>query len=289
MKHKEGLLAIHASVFILGLTALFSKLIELPALEITFLRSLFAMLVLWGLITYKGESIWLRSKRDVVMVFMLGLLLAVHWVTYFHSMQVSTIAVGVISLYTYPVITVFLEPIFHGERPHVADIISGLTVLFGIYLMVPEFDWNNQTVLGIAWGVFSALLFALRNIMQGRYFSHYSARQSQFYQSIVVLLVLLPFAGSVIADVTSFQWFQLLILGVFFTALPHTLYVHGLRYLKAKTAALIACLQVVYATTFAAVILSEWPETMTLLGGAIVVMAAVYESYFAKHKMQLKT
>ncbi|MCP4076662.1 MAG: hypothetical protein GY744_10815 [Gammaproteobacteria bacterium] len=58
-------------------------------------------------------------------------------------MQVSSIAIGIISLYTYPVITVFPEPLFHGEKPHVKDIICAIVISFGIYLLVQELTIDN--------------------------------------------------------------------------------------------------------------------------------------------------
>ena len=281
----KGLLAVHSAVLIFGLTALFSKLISLTALEITLLRSIFAAFIIFAIFLWQKKSIKLSHPKDYGIVILLGVLLALHWVTYFHSMQISSIAVGVIALYTFPIITVFLEPLFHGERPHIKDVISAFTVLFGIYLLVPEFSLSNETTQGILWGVLSALFFALRNIVQGHYFRGYTARHSLFYQTLVTFIVLLPFSFEVIPAVTNIQWGQLLILGVFFTALPHTLFAFSLLNLKAKTVSLVACVQVVYATIFAALLLSEWPQLSTVVGGLIVVSAAMYESYTTGRKV----
>jgi drug/metabolite transporter (DMT)-like permease len=275
---REGLLSVHAAVLIFSFTALFSKLVSLPALEITFYRSVFACLAIAVYMAYTKQSYQLGSKRDYMMAMLLGSLLAIHWVTYFHAMQVSTVAVGVIALYTYPVITVFLEPLFHGERPHIADIMSSIAVLFGIYLIVPEFSLDNSTLVGVLFGVFSALMMSLRNIMQRRYFSAYKASHSLFYQTLVVMLVLVVFIDTDISAIESSQWWLLLLLGIVFTALPHTLFANGLLHLKAKTASLIACVQVVYAAIFAAVILGEWLTWNVIAGGLIVVSAAMYES-----------
>lgn len=275
---REGLLSVHAAVLIFSFTALFSKLVTLPALEITFYRSVFAFLAIAVYMFYRQQSYRLASKKDYLMVGLLGSLMAAHWVTYFHAMQVSTVAVGVIALYTFPVITVFLEPLFHGERPHVADIISSIAVLFGIYLIVPEFSLDNSTMVGVLFGMFSALMMALRNIMQRRYFSAYKASHSLFYQTLVVMLVLVAFIDTDISGIEDTQWWLLLLLGVMFTALPHTLFAHGLLHLKAKTASLIACVQVVYAAIFAALILGEWLSWNVAAGGLIVVSAAMYES-----------
>jgi len=275
---REGLLSVHAAVLIFSFTALFSKLVSLPALDITFYRSVFAFLAIAIYMAFTKQSYQLGSKRDYMMAALLGCLLAVHWVTYFHAMQVSTVAIGVIALYTYPVITVFLEPLFHGEKPHIADIISSIAVLFGIYLIVPEFSLDNSTLVGVLFGVFSALMMALRNIMQRRYFSAYKASHSLFYQTLVVMLVLVVFIDTGISTIEDSQWWMLLLLGIVFTALPHTLFAHGLLHLKAKTASLIACVQVVYAAIFAAVILGEWLTWNVVAGGLIVVSAAMYES-----------
>lgn len=280
----KGLMAVHSAVLIFGLTALFSKLISLTALEITLLRSIFAVVIISAIFIWQKKSLGLKSIKDYGLVTLLGVLLALHWVTYFHAMQISSIAVGVIALYTFPIITVFLEPLFHGESPHIKDIISALTVLFGIYLLVPEFSMSNETTQGILWGVISALFFALRNVIQGHYFSGYTARHSLFYQTLVTFIVLIPFSYEVIPEVSSFQWGQLLILGIFFTALPHTLFAFSLLNLKAKTVSLIACVQVVYATIFAALILSELPQLLTIVGGLIVLSAAMYESYSVGRK-----
>ncbi|MDZ7661127.1 DMT family transporter [Thiohalophilus sp.] len=277
----KGLWAVHSAVFLFGLTALFSKLIALTALEITLLRSLFAVLALWVVLRWQREPLGLQTSRDYSVVLLLGVLLAGHWVTYFHAMQVSSIAVGVIALYTFPVMTVFLEPLFHGERARFFDILSALAVLFGIYLLVPEFSMDDTTTQGVMWGMLSALLFSLRNIIQGRYFSAYSAKHALFYQILITIIVLLPFGAQVVPEVNIGQWSQLLLLGVVFTALPHTLFAFSLLNFKAKTASLVACLQVVYATLFAALLLGELPAMTTVIGGVIVVGAAIFETYMA--------
>lgn len=279
MNHKlQGLVGLHLSVLLLGGTALFSKLIKLSAVDITALRSVFAALALLGLLLMRRRPLQLQRGRDYLMVLLLGVLFGVHWITYFHAMQVSTVAVGLIALYTFPVITVFLEPWFAGQRPHYQDVLSGLLVILGIYLMVPAFDLADGVTQGVLWGVFSALLFALRNVLQRHYFTHYSAPQALFYQSVVVAVLVLPFLSGEPQLMEGGQWGLVVLLGIVFTALPHTLFANGLIHFKAKTASLVACLQVVYATGFAALLLDELPDWHTLLGGSIIVCAAAYES-----------
>ncbi len=276
--HREGLFSVHASVLIFGFTALFSKFISLNAIDITLFRSVFAVLSIALYIVFLKESLLLKNRKDYLVAAVLGLFLCMHWVTYFHAMQVSSVAIGIIALYSYPVITVFLEPLFHGDTPHIKDVISALVVLLGIYLLVPEFTIDNQTTQGVMWGVISAFLFAMRNIIHGHYFKAYPARHALFYQTLFTIVLLIPFSGHIMINISSYQWQQLIILGIFFTALPHTLFANSLLYLKAKTVGLIACMQVVYGTLFAALFLTELPDWTTIAGGLIVISAAVYET-----------
>ena len=282
----KGLLAVNSASLIFGLTALFSKLINLSALDISTIRSLIAALFIGiAILILDGKNtLSLNNKKDYAIAFIIGLLLALHWVTYFHAMQISSIAVGVIALYTFPIMTVFLEPLFHGEKPHFKDVVSALIVIFGIYLMIPEFSLNNQTTQGLVWGLLSAFLFSIRNIMQGHYFKSYSARQSLFYQTLVTFIVLVPFTIDQINMVTFQQWQMLFILGILFTALPHILFAFSLLNLKAKTVSLVACIQVAYASLFALIILNEIPNNSVILGGLIIVLTAMYESYTTNNK-----
>jgi EamA domain-containing membrane protein RarD len=73
--HTEGLLSVHAAVLIFGLTALFSKLIALTAIEITLLRSVFAVAAIFIYIKYLKESVKLHNKRDYLIAALLGFFL----------------------------------------------------------------------------------------------------------------------------------------------------------------------------------------------------------------------
>lgn len=273
-----SLVQLHLGILLLGGTALFSRVIPLPALDITIWRSLFAALALTGLLVLTRSRMRLDSGRDYLLVLGLGLLFAVHWVAYFHAMQVSSVAVGIVALFTFPVITVFLEPFFHGAPPRAADLLGAVAVVVGVYLMVPEFSLDNTITLGVLWGVLSAFVYALRNVIQRHHFYRYPGKVAMFYQVLVVLGVTAPFLSPASFPAALDVWALLVLLGVVFTALPHTLFANALRYHSAVSVSLINCLQVVYATVLAAVILSELPGSSTIIGGVLIVGAAAFES-----------
>jgi drug/metabolite transporter (DMT)-like permease len=281
---RKALGALHLSSLLLGGTALFSKLIETSALEITLWRSIIAAVALLILLVISRCRIRLGSYRDYGVILLLGALLAVHWVTYFYSIQVSTVAIGIIALFSHPVISVLIEPLFAKQRPRFSDLLTAIWVLFGIGIMLPELNFKSDVAQGVLWGIFSALLFSLRNIIYKRHFSHYNSSLAMMYQCLIVGMFLFPFSGSFILSASNENYLLLLILGIIFTASPHTLFAFSLRALSVKTASLIMCLVPLYATILAALILGEIPFLSTLVGGSMVMSGAIFESIMVSRR-----
>lgn len=284
---KKSLWSLHLAVVLLGATALFSRIIPLSAMDITLGRALIAFVVLALLVKASGGSLRLHQRRDLWVALILGVLMAVHWVTYFAAMQYSSISVGMIALFTFPVITVLLEPFFEGIRLVWQDVVSALVVLAGIVLIVPEASLGNDVTLGIVVGVFSALLYALRNLIHRKYFAHYGGAQAMTYQTLVIVLCLLAFGSPQLyaADVHTLG--LLLLLGTVCTAAPHALIAYTLTHLRAKTFSLVACMQPLYGVGLAVLVLGEQPTWQTLVGGALVIFAAMYETVNA-HRLHPK-
>jgi drug/metabolite transporter (DMT)-like permease len=275
---KSALLSLHLGAFLMGATGLFSKIIDLPAWDITGYRTWVAAIILFAWVWWRERNVALRSARDYGRMLILGVLLALHWVTFFYSMQVANIAVGMISLYAYPVVTVFLEPWLKGTKLDWRDVVSGFLVLLGIYWLVPEFNIDNNMTQGVIWGIVSAVTFAVRNLLLSYWFSDQTAARSMSYQVLIVALLMTPVLILSPHSVSTQDAWLLLCLGIFFTAFTHTLLGYSLRYLKAKTVGLIACLQPVYAVGYEIAVLHSYPDWSTLLGGSIIMASAIYES-----------
>lgn len=275
---KRSLINMHLTVMLLGGTALFSKLIPLSAVDITFGRSLPAFILLFIIVKLSGESLKLNNTKDYFIGVGLGIIMAVHWVTYFASMQYASVSVGIIALFTFPVITVLLEPLFEKIRIRWQDIASTLVVLLGIWLIVPSTSLSDEVTLGVLIGIFSAFLYAIRNLMHRKYFSHYSGSKAMAYQTMTICPVLVFFLSDDVSTMSLETAILLLLLGTVFTALPHAMIATALKHLRAKTFSLVACMQPFYGVIFAIIVLNESPRWQTLLGGLLVISAAIYET-----------
>lgn len=281
---QQSLIYLHIAVLLFGGTALFAKLINLNALDITVYRTAIAAVALLILLVLQKKVIRLHSLKDYAIALFLGVTVGLHWVTYFSGMQLAGIAVGMIAFFTYPVITVFIEPFFHGNKPKLKDLISAAVVMVGIYLLTPDADIGNDVTLGIIIGIISAFFFAFRNIIHKRYFSQYGGPQTMLYQTVIACLMLCAFIEVPIMQVAHYDLSLLIVAGVIFTATPHSLFAASLQCLSASTAGLISCLQPLYGTFLAFLLLHEQPSLLTLVGGTLVISAAFYETWSVTRK-----
>lgn len=281
---KKSLISLHLTVILLGGTALFSRLVPLSAIDITLIRSVFACAALFSFLFLAKDKVKLHCRRDYAIAVGLGILMALHWVTYFAAMQYASVSVGMIALFTFPVITVLIEPLFEKTGLVWQDIVSALAVVAGVYLIVPESTLENEITLGVLIGIASAVLYAFRNIIHRKHFKQYSGAKAMAWQTLVISIVMLPTIGSSIAQASTHDWLMLLLLGTVFTALPHALIAASLRHLRAKTFSLIACMQPLYGVALAIIVLDESPTLSTLIGGILITSASVYETLNA-HKL----
>ncbi|MDO6567875.1 DMT family transporter [Alteromonas sp. 1_MG-2023] len=275
---KKSLISLHFTVALLGGTALFSHFVPLSASDITLMRSMFACIALFIFLKFSNENLTLTSGKDYLIAIGLGILMALHWVTYFAAMQYSSVSVGMIALFTFPVITVLIEPFF--EKSHLVwqDVVSALTVIAGVYFIVPETSLDNDITLGVVVGIASAVLYAFRNLIHRKHFKQYSGAKAMAWQTLVIAIFLLPTGSDEIVEAPMSAWLMLLLLGTVFTALPHALIAASLRHLRAKTFSLIACMQPFYGVILAVLLLDENPSAKTILGGILITSASIYET-----------
>jgi len=276
------MLHLHIAALLLGGTALFSKLIPFGAIDIIAYRALICGAVLLAVAMVLKHPLIIRNTRLLFLLLLCSLLFTVHWTAYFKAMQLSSVAVGIIAMFTFPVMTVFLEPLLKKTKLHLQDIIMGILVLLGVAFMVPSFTLSNNITAGVAFGLLSALAVSLRNIIVSKYLSGLSPFTIMTYHALVSALVLLPIATTPVETISTNNCLLLVLLGVIFTAIPHTQKTYALMHESAKSVSMIISLQVVYATIFAYILLNETIELNTFIGGSLILFAALYESVFAK-------
>jgi drug/metabolite transporter (DMT)-like permease len=217
-------------------------------------------------------------RKDGIQYFISSFLLVGHWVTYFYSLHFSNVAIAFITLYTYPAITAVLEPLFLKMRLQKIHLILGLMVLVGVLVMTPSPDATDGNFMGILIGLFSALLFALRNIYSRDLALSYNGSHLILIQLIIGTLILIPVLFIFDYRGSFHQWEALLFLGAITTAAGHTLFIRSFRHFSVTTASLLASIIPIYGIILAFLILNEVPGYTTILGGIIILSTVVIET-----------
>jgi len=275
---KISLIQLNVAVLMWGGTAMFAKGIALPVPHIICLRSLIGAAALVAMLAALRRPLRAGGGRHYGLMLTLGLLLCAHWLTYFKALKVSTAAVAILSLHTYPVITAIIEPFLFSERLRKSDILLAVVVFVGIAIMTPAMSLSDATTRGIVLGVISGLFFMARNLLTRKYVHQYTGSVLMFWQMLVTGLVLLPWLFIDRAAWTPATGGLLLLLGVVFTAVPHTLFSASFKHLSAKTVGIIATLLPFYAAFFGYLIHDEALSLRTVVGGSIILAAIVFET-----------
>ena len=255
----------------------FGRYIDLPAPLTIAIRAVLALLFLILYCKWKNTSFQIH-KRDLFPILASGVLMGVHWVTYFISLQLSSVAIGMLSLFTYPVITAFLEPLFLKTKFQKIHLLLGLLVMLGIYLLVPEININNSNTLAIAIGVFSALCYSIRNLVLKTKVNGYEGSVLMSYQMGIISLVLIPTYFMYDLAEVSTEWGGLFGVALITTVIGHTMFINTFKHFSITTISIISSSQPVFGIIIGALFLSEIPAWSTVLGGVLILTSVVIES-----------
>ncbi|MCF7559956.1 DMT family transporter [Sabulilitoribacter multivorans] len=276
-------------LFLLVLATLFistsgplGKFIDLPSPVIIWWRCVLGAVFLFIYCRLKGFNVKVNSKRDIPTLVLSALLLGAHWITYFYALKLSNVALGMLSLFTFPVITALLEPLFTNSKLNLTHVILGVLVLLGIYILAPEFDFDNTYVQGILLGVFSAFCYAFRNLILKRHVHQYNGTVLMFHQIALLSLVLLPFVFTMGTSNITTEYPYVLVLALLTTAIGHSLFINSFKYFSISTASIIGSAQPVFGIVLAFIFLNETPTLNTFIGGALILATVFIESIRSK-------
>ncbi len=275
---KKYLIYLHIAVLFMSLSGVFGKFVQVPATMITFGRVLCSAVILFCVILYKKESFKLRDKKSYLCAIVAGIIISIHWTAFFMSIQVSTVAIGIITFSTFPLFLTFLEPIFYKEKMRVQDVIIAVLLLLSVYVTVPDLSLDNEMTVGVIWGMISSLTYAFLVLLNRYLAKGHSSRIVALYEHGTATIVLLP-----IILMTPVVWrvediIGVGVIGVFSTALAFTLFISAQKVIRAQTVGVINCLETVYSFIFAFLVIGEIPSVNEAIGGLMIVGIALYTS-----------
>lgn len=272
---RKSVLMLHAAVMLFGLSAVLGRWISVPAVCVAGGRVVCSTLVLLILCRWKKIPTRLNSFRDGCFAVIAGVVLAVHWTTFFMAVQTASVAVGTITFSTFPLFVTFLEPVIFRERFQARGVLCACVLIAGVLITVPELAVENETTLGILWGLVSSFSYAILALFNRDLSAKYAAQTVCLYEQGTAAVVLLPFLFLTNASWSVQDLGGIALLGVVCTALAHGLYVAAQKRVKAQTAGIISGMETVYGILYAMLLLGEMPTPREWIGGGVILAAAM--------------
>jgi drug/metabolite transporter (DMT)-like permease len=271
------LLQIHFCVVLWGFTAIFGRLISLPAFELVWWRMILVVAAV-ALLPPFWRAVRAMGARAIAIFAGIGVVVALHWLTFYGSIKLANASVAATCMGVAPAFMALLEPVILRTRFDPRDLVIGVIAIPGVMLVVGGTPEGMRT--GIVVGIVSALLVAAFGVLNKRYvrLGEPLAVTGLELAAGTVFLTFVAFAlpqlsGGMPSIPGARDAALLVVLALGCTLLPFSLALVALRQLSAFSAQLAVSLEPVYAILLAVVLLNEQRELglQFYLGVAIIV------------------
>ncbi len=272
-------LHLHFIVFIWGFTAVLGALISLEALPLVWYRMLLATGFVF--LFLKFRKVDLRFSWKVLGQFAFsGIVIALHWLTFFGAIKASNVSVTLAVLSTGAFFASLLEPLLFGRKIILYEVFFGLIVIVGLYII---FDVESSYALGIGLALISAFLSALFSVLNGKLVLKHKAAAISFYElmfGVLGITVFLAISGGFSAEffvVSAHDWMYLGILASACTAYAFIASIHVMKWISPYTVMLTINMEPVYGIILALIVLgdSEKMGSQFYYGAVIILLTVV--------------
>ncbi|MEL7162669.1 MAG: DMT family transporter, partial [Bacteroidota bacterium] len=275
---RSPLLQLNLAMLCISTSGMLGRYVPVPAPVAIWWRALIGLGCLLAFCWWRGYDFRLRGSRQTGAVLLSGLLMAGHWVTYFYALKLGSVAIGMLAIFIYPAMTTLLEPVLLGktfERRHL--LLAGL-VIVGIYFLAPSFDLKDGKTVGLLFGLFSALVYSLRNILMKTQVDNLQGSVLMTYQVGITVLVVAPALWLFPETPPATAWPYLIGLGVVTTAIGHTIFLGCFRFFSVSSVSLLSCVQPIYGILLGVIFFREIPGWSVIAGGALILAAVAVEA-----------
>lgn len=280
-------LLLHSTVFLFGFTGILGKLITIPGNQLVWYRIMIAVATLILFMLFSKTSFCLFWK-DIVKLFGVGIIVALHWITFFGSIKITNnVSIALACLASGTLFAAILEPIFFKSNISILEVIIGFVIMGAILLIIKV---EYQYLIGILVGLVSAFLSSLFTVFNKKLTNRYNPIIMSFYELLggfiflsIYMIIVDPCAFSF--SLTAEDWIWLLILGTICTAFAFWSINKILSKLSAYNVVLAVNLEPIYSFLLAAYIFHEHKSlTFTFYIGALLIILAVAVYSYLKNR-----
>lgn len=259
MPRLKEFLLLHGIVFLWGFTGIIGKLLHQESFIIVWYRVLIASL---GLLTYLWitKTSFTVKRTHILPMVLIGIVVALHWITFYYAIQISTASLGILCLATTTVHVVWLEPLIMKTVFQWKKLFFSLMVVAGVAFIARDFKGDVLLATGI--GLLSALLAGIFSVSNAKLSQTIPAPILSFYELTtgwvgISLYLLFTHAPKALFYLTLNDLLWLLFLGLVCTSFAFIVAINLVKKLGAYTVSLTINLEPIYTMILAVVLLNE--------------------------------
>ncbi len=285
-------LHLHFLVFIAGFTAILGKLITIEAVSLVWYRMVIASILMF--IYVKVAKIDVKVNRKSLIKFSIaGIIIALHWITFFGSIDVSNISITLAMFSTGAFFASFIEPIIYKRKIIWYEILFGIMVIIGVYIITQS---EMKHIKGILLGISSAFFSSLFAVMNGKFLEEHSATKISFYEfigGVIFISIFIQLFGDGFSmeyfDISGSDFGYLFLLASVCTAYAFIASVYVMKHISPYTVVLTYNLEPVYGVLLALIYFPE-SEKMSpaFYYGAAIILVTVILNGILKNVKTLK-
>lgn len=273
----KNLIYINIASLVMSFSGLFAKWISVESYSIIFGRSVAALPVLLLICILFKVIKPIQSKRHLILIILSGIFLTLHWTLFYKSVQISSVSVGVIAIFSYPLITSILEPLLTQSVFKIRMVLESIILLVSLYILSGHTINGESVYIGLMLGIIAAFSFALRNIIIKEIVDEYSPIWLMMIQIGISIILLAPFGIAPLMDAGAKNIGLIIIVGIMVISLSHTLFIQSMKTLSATAIGVISSLQLIYAIVASWLFLNETISINIILGAFLISLVAIYE------------
>ena len=279
---------LHFIVFIWGFTAVLGDLITIEAVPLVWHRMLLGSLFVLIYIIY-NKGMLKVSLRSLIKFAFIGLIIALHWLAFFSAVKVSNVSITLAMMSTGAFFASFLEPIFFKRKIIGYEVIFGLIVIIGLYII---FKVESEYLSGILLALLASFLGTLFSIFNGMMVKSHNATVISFYELlfgvVFITIYILSTDGfdNAFFNLSGSDWTYLIILASICTAYAFIASVHVMKWISPYTVMLTTNMEPVYGILLALLILGEkeYMSPAFYLGAIIILITVVLNGIIKTRK-----
>jgi drug/metabolite transporter (DMT)-like permease len=281
-------LHLHFIVFIWGFTAILGALIHIDAVPLVWYRVLFAALTLFIYFLVKGISF--KISRVAMIRFILGgILIALHWVTFFYAIKISTVSTTLITMSSSAIFVAILEPLLSKKKFQIYELLLASIAIIGFVII---FKVEHIYARGMISALISSVLLSFFSIFNSKNIEKYKAVHISFYElltAFIFLSIVIWFSGEISIDnlkLTGNDLFYLIILASVSTAYPFVAATNLLKKMGPFTIVLSNNLEPVYGIILAVIIFGdkEKMDPAFYIGAALIFLSVLANAFLMRRK-----